>query len=143
MCSPPSKDAIVLRLLAASLVLALLALQAHAQQDWIRIAETDETMWHVRPGSLEISRTKGQVPIALVVGRISSRKNQQISLYKWYVSMADCQREMGKLVTLNVDGSYAFENDFVFGSGNVASSMAESICGAWTYQVKARDSKGL
>jgi hypothetical protein len=132
----------VLRRLACSMLL-LLPLAGQAQQDWIPIAETDETLWHVRPGSLELSRTKGQVPIALVVGRISSRKTQQISLYKWYVSMADCQREMGKLVTLNVDGSYAFENDFVFGSGNVASSMAESICGAWTFQVKAREGKGL
>ncbi len=133
----------MLRLLAASMVLALLPLAGQAQQDWIRIAETDESSWHVRPGSLELSRTKGQVPIALVVGRVSNRKSQQVSLYKWYVSVADCQREMGKLVTLNVDGSYAFENDFVFGSGNVASGMAESICGAWTFQVKVRDSKGL
>jgi hypothetical protein len=50
---------------------------------------------------------------------------------------------MGKIVSLNIDGTYLFENDFVFGSGSVASGMAEAICGAYTYAVKTREKKGL
>ena len=99
--------------------------------------------WEVKPGSLELSKTKGQVPIVVVVGRVSNQSSRQITLSKWYVSIKDCEREMGKVVTLNLDGQYRFENDFVFGGGNVATAMAESICGAYTYQVNTRNRKGL
>jgi hypothetical protein len=127
----------------ALLTQVFLCATAYAQDDWIRIAESDKGVWHVKPGSLEISKTKGQVPVVVVIGRISDKDTKQISLYKWYVSLADCKRQLGKVVTLNVDGTYAFENDFVFSSGNIASAMAESICGAYSYQVNYREKKGL
>jgi len=129
--------------LYALIIRAFLCSTALAQTDWIPIAGTDDKVWHVKPGSLEISQTKGQTPIAVVIGRTGDKKTRQIQVYKWYVSLADCQRELGKVVSLNVDGSYAFENDFVFSSGNVASAMAESICGAYFYQVKYREKKGM
>jgi hypothetical protein len=129
------------KLYAAALLLGIT--QASAQTDWIKIAEADETSWYVKPGSLEVAKTKGQVPIVVVIGRVVDSETKQVNLYKWYVSIADCQRELGKVVSLKIDGAYSFENDFVFGSGNVASAMAQSICGAYAFQVKNRDNKGL
>ena len=130
-------------LLAAALAGAMISGAALAQSDWIRIAETDDTTWDVKPGSFEVGKTKGQAPIAVVVGRTTDNSSKRIRVYKWYVSLDDCNREMGKVVSLNVDGTYVFENDFVFGSGNIAAAMAQSICGAYTYQVKMRDKKSL
>ena len=111
---------------------------------WIRVAETDDSMWHVQPGSLTFNKNKGGTAIALVVGKITNRRSRQIELYKWYVAGADCRRKMGKVVALNINDSFQFENDFVFGSGNVASTLAETICGAASQSIQsANDSKGL
>ena len=124
-------------------LVALLTTCAMAQSDWIVIGETDDSKWEIKPGSLEVSKTKSQTNIAVVVGRVTDRKTNIISLYKWYVSLSDCKRELGQIVSLNIDGSYSFENSFVFGSGNVASSMAKNICGAYTYQTNAQQGKGM
>ena len=119
-----------MKLLVAWLCLALAPHLAAAQEDWINIANSDDSKWDVKSGSLENSKTKGGTPIAVVVGRISNTTTKRIELYKWYVSIDDCSRGLGKVVTLGVDGQYKFENDFVNSSGNIATAMAESICGA-------------
>ena len=111
---------------------------------WITIAETLDSLWQVQPGSLDFGKTKNGTVIASVVGKITEKRSRNIDLHKWYVAGADCRRKMGKLVTLKIDGSFAYENDFVFGAGNVASSMAEAICGAALRQAsKVNEGKGL
>lgn len=124
-------------------LLMLIGVAAQAQTDWILVGEAETRRWEVKPGSLEFSKTKGGTVIAVVVGRIVNSSPNQVSLYKWYVSASDCKNEMGKMVSLGVDGEYKFENDFVFGSGNVASSIAQRICGAADLAIKARSDKGL
>ena len=115
-----------------------------AESGWVDIAtHPDGSVWSAKSGSLEFSKTKGETPIAIVVGRVSNSKTSKIDLYKWYVSGTDCAGEMGKVVSLNISGEYLFENDFVFGAGNIAAAMAESICGAAQYQIKAIKDKSL
>lgn len=116
----------------------------YAQADWINIASKKDGMkWAVQPGSLEFSQTKGGTSIAVVIGRVTDPKTSTVSLYKWYVSASDCTRQMGKVVSLDISGEYKFENDFVFGSGNIASSMAEVICAAAEYRISEKVKKGL
>jgi hypothetical protein len=129
--------------LYSTIALYLIPVAVLAQQDWIPVAETEKSTWHVKPGSLEIAKTKGQVDIVAVVGRFANKSTSKIDLHKWYVAVSDCQRQMGKVVTLNIDGTFAFENDFVFGSGSVASGLAEAICGAHAFQIKSREDKGI
>ncbi|MEL0169194.1 MAG: hypothetical protein VW877_13815 [Pseudomonadaceae bacterium] len=130
-------------LLAA--VLTCVSTSANAQSEWINFAASveGETQWAVQPGSLEFSQTQGGTVIAVVIGRITDTKTSRIDLYKWYVSVSDCNKQMGKVVTLNIDGSYQFENDFVFGSGSIATAMAELICGAADYRIKEANEKSL
>lgn len=117
---------------------------AQAQAEWIDIASSnDGKKWAVQAGSLEFSKTKGGASIAVVVGRISDPNTSNITLRKWYVSAGDCSKKMGKVVSLGVSGEYEFENDFVLGSGNIASSMAEAICGAADYRIKEKNAKSL
>lgn len=117
---------------------------AYAQAEWIDIAShNDGTKWAVQAGSLELSKTKGGVSIAVVVGRISNPNTSSITLNKWYASASDCSKKMGKIVTLDVGGDYKYENDFVIGAGNIASSIAEAICGAADYRIKEKNAKSL
>lgn len=125
-------------------VLALLIVGgARAQSDWVNIGDTDDSLFDIQAGSLEELRTKGGTPIAAVVGRATTKASKTIDIRKWYVSIEDCERKMGKLVTLDVDGKYRFENDFVFGAGSVASSLAAAICGAYKQRVEERSKKGI
>ena len=126
-------------------VLACAAAFAHAESGWVNIASTglNDMLWDVKSGSLEFTKTKGGAVIAVVIGRITNTKTSRIDLYKWYVSAIDCKKQIGKVVTLDIDGTYKFENDFVFGSGNVATAMAEAICGAADYSIKKVDEKSL
>ncbi len=129
--------------LIAVAMLVLISTSAAAQTAWINIAKSNEGIWDAQPGSLEFSKTKGDIFIAVVVGRITDPKTSKISLYKWYVSASDCKAKMGKVVTLDISGEYKFENDFVFGSGSIATSMAELICGAADYAISEKSKKSL
>lgn len=117
--------------------------QALGQPEWLNVSNSDENAYDIKTGSLEELKTKGGVDVAIVIGRVSNRKTRQIDLEKWYVSVADCDRELGKLVTLDLDGKYKFENDFVFEGGSVASRIAEMICGSLAIRVKTRQNKGI
>ena len=115
-----------------------------AESEWVNIAmSNDKSEWDALAGSLEFSKTKGGTAIAIVVGRVKDKKTSQIELYKWYVSAADCKREMGKIVSLGIDGDFKFENDFVFGSGSIGTAMAEVVCGAAEHNIREAKNKGL
>ena len=117
---------------------------ANAASDWVEIAENNTGgKWSIKAGSLEISKTKSGTPIAVVIGRIMGIRGGEIQLYKWYVPLKDCIEESGTVVTLNMSGSYQFENDFVFNAGNISSAMAEAICGAATIRVTNQREKSL
>ncbi|MDY0148299.1 MAG: hypothetical protein RBR56_09640 [Halothiobacillus sp.] len=104
---------------------------AVAEDGWTNIGISDKTnvRYDVRNGSFEVTKTKGDVPIAIVVGRITDPRTSNILVYKWYVPLQACVDKLGTVVSLNVSGEYQFENDFVFGGGNIAAAMGETICG--------------
>lgn len=114
-----------------------------AQTDWVNIGDTDDSVWDIQSGSLEESRTKGGTSIVAVVGRVTTKASKQIDVRKWYVSVDDCERKMGKLVTLDIEGKYKYENEIVFGAGSIGSSVAEMICGAYKQRVDERAKKGI
>jgi len=132
---------------ATSRILALAALlysfpAISADNTWVTIAETDGGKWQIKSGSLEFTSNKSNVAIAVVIGRTISKK-QQIDLYKWYVTAPDCKAGMGQLVSLSLQGEFKFENDFVEDGGNIASAVAEIICGAAKMQIEASEKKGI
>ena len=131
--------------LLAAAIITIISTSIFAESEWVNIAASSDynTEWDALAGSLEFSKTKGGTPIALLVGRVTTKNTSKIELYKWYVSSADCKRKMGKIVSLGIDGDFKFENDFVFGSGNIATSMAESVCGAAEYNLRETNNKGL
>ena len=133
------------RKLAAFLFAAMtfVSTLTNAQQEWYEVASTDETFWEVQGGSFEEVRTKGGDPIAVVVSRATTRATKRIDLRKSYVPLASCEKKMGKVVTLDLDGKFRYENDFVVGGGTVASAIAEFICDIYAIRVKALEKKGI
>ena len=116
---------------------------AYAQQDWFAVAGTDESTWEVQNGSFEEVQTKGGELIAVVISRVTNKSTKRIDLRKTYVSLASCEKKMGKVVTLDLDGKFRYENDFLLGGGTVASGLAEFICEVHSIRVKAAEKKGI
>lgn len=127
-----------------SAISLFLSFSASAETNWISLGETDEGIkWEAKPGSFEFTTNRNKAPIAVIAGRVVNSKNSGIELYKWYVSAADCSKKMGKIVSLSVGGEYQFDTDFMYGSGSVASGIAEFICAVADNQIKKAEGKSL
>ncbi|MFT6465038.1 MAG: hypothetical protein ACJARL_001838 [Halopseudomonas sp.] len=96
----------------------------------------------IKNGSFSSTQTKAGSEIALVAGRAVSPEGA-ISIEQWYVTAEDCNREMGNLVTLTVDGDFSYETTFAFGAGSAASAIAQVICGANSLHLEASQRKGI
>lgn len=127
------------------LALAFHCNPAMAESNWILIAADakGQNEWYVQPGSFEFSKTRGGNSVALVVGKILDKKYSNIQIYKWYVTAEDCGRKMGKVISLNLDGEFIFENDFVSGSGNIATAIADVICGVAEHHANEVSDKSI
>jgi hypothetical protein len=116
---------------------------AHAQQEWYEVGSTDESIWEVQSGSFEETRTKGGDPIVVMISRVTNKSTKRIDLRKTYVPVASCEKRMGKVVTLDLDGKFRYENDFLIGGGTIASGLAEFVCEVHSIRVKAAEKKGI
>lgn len=125
------------------LLTIFLSFSTLAAEDWIKIAETDDTLWEGRAGSRIPATTKSGKEISVASGRIFDRKEKRFDFVKWYVSVEDCYNGYGKLVTLNMQGEYRFENDFVEKGGSVASSLASMLCYPLLEEKREKAGKGI
>ena len=106
-----------------------LATTAFAQQDWVQISTTTKNKFEVRAGSFERSvTTRTGEPIALFIVRISPQGGGRIEFEKNYVKLSDCRTGYGKLVATDLNGRAMYENDFIFGGGTPASTIAQTLC---------------
>jgi hypothetical protein len=121
---------------------SLLSAFAYAQE-WIPLSGTDELSWEGLTQSREIVTNKGGKQVYVLIGRVVNKKTKAITPEKWYVTTDDCENGMGKIVTLDMSGNYKYENDFLIGSGNVASSLAGMLCYEVTKRKKENAAKSL
>ena len=114
------------------LALALLGLalcgHAIASDEWADISETDGAIFGVKIDSFVHTTNKGGERIGTILGRSYSKRSKTIIVEKWYVSLSDCATGYGKLVSLELDGSYKNEDSFVRGDGSAAATIALFIC---------------
>lgn len=112
---------------------------------WIYITANSENTdkYSVKKGTFEIAKTKSGTEIAVVLGQIQRKKNNQIDYNKWYVSTSDCEKGMGKLVILKVNGDYDFESDFVADGNNISSGIADFICFLYKFDKNQKQGKGI
>lgn len=104
----------------------------HAQSanGWIKIGDAgankiNRILFHIKQGSLEVKGTYLQA-----IGRETHTLTNEVQLLYYAISFEDCKNELGYLNNFKLNGSFAGKSEFVFGSGTVATSIAEAICGA-------------
>lgn len=79
-------------------------------------------------GSLEHSKNNQNVDIVIALFRTVDGKGNVVYDRK-YVPIDHCISGMGRITTLNLDGSFSYENDFVLdGAATVADTVASAIC---------------
>lgn len=112
---------------------------------WIYLLKNSENTetYSAKKGSFEITSTKSGTEIALILGQIQNHKTNKFNYKKWYVAISDCERGMGKIVVLKVNGDYDFESDFVADGNNIASGIADAICSIYKFDKKQKQGKGV
>ena len=110
------------------------AAQVSAQAGWTQIGATKLSTFDVKDGSLRNGKTKGGDAFVSIIVRMTSKDDDRIDVSERYVKTSDCANERGALVTLDLEGKFQFKNDFVFGLGTVASSIAEYVCNSANQQ---------
>ncbi len=131
---------------AIILVMGLMLLSHNVFADgWLYILDTNDEAhkYYAQKGSFEMTKNKAGDPISAVTGRVIDTSTSMIELQKWYVRDADCDAKQGELVTLKLDGTFLYNNDFIFGAGSVASGLAQFICSLYFYEEKQNEKKGM
>lgn len=123
--------------------LCALPLSSIADEGWTVVSGNSDVEFSGKHGSFERVKNKSNDDVFVIVGREVNKKTRNIVVEKWYVRASDCRRQQGKIVTLNINGDFKYDNDFVFGAGNIASGMAEFICSIEGAIKASNDRKGL
>lgn len=119
---------------------------AYSQSDgWISVAESVDSnnVWEAKKGTYELTTNRVGEEIALLIGKLDNKKTKEISIEKWYVATADCKQGFGKVVTLDLNGKFQYENSFAEGAGNIATSKAMFVCAVYKYSQKEIEGKSL
>lgn len=116
---------------------------AAMSEEWVEAASSGEATFSIQPGSLTLQNNKANERIVLVTAKTTEKNTDRITVGKLYVRLQDCFNKEGKIVALDISGHYKYDNDFVFGSGNVASAMAELICIGAALQILENEKKGI
>lgn len=96
---------------------------------WVHISTIDQKAYQIQEGSFRFNGdTKGNT-LAVVITRVVDQSSNDISLFQWSVPTEDCIAGRGALVAHEMQGNLIGQNEFVFGGGNLASLVAETICG--------------
>ncbi|MNJ10048.1 hypothetical protein D3C77_42020 [compost metagenome] len=103
---------------------------------WVHISTVGKNAYQIQERSFRFDKTTDGVSLAVVIARTVDLSTQGINIYQWSVPIEDCISGRGTLVIHDTKGNLFTQNDFVFGGGNVASLVAETIC---EVAVKAAD----
>ena len=102
---------------------------ADLQFNWNEVAASDAVTYSLKADSYQVGKSIGGAPAVAFIVRARNAKTNEITLNKKYVLVKDCVAGNGKLITTDLDGTFSWETPFAFGAGDVASTIALSICG--------------
>lgn len=116
-----------------------------AQDGWTVIAATTGNKYVISGlnKSYTLGTNKKGEEIAVITTKSNDKVDNKVTLNKKYVRTRDCIYKQGKIVTLTMDGEFSYENDFIFGAGSIATSIAELICGIYLDEKKQVDEKSI
>lgn len=128
------------------IALALCGPAAIAQaDDWNEVATSDTNEYLMKYSSFQVARNKAGAEIIMIIGMARPKGGGvgRSHINKWYVLTSDCRAQYGNMTTLNVDGTFMFDAEYAFGSGTIASKIAETLCGAHSIIEKTKRAKGV
>jgi hypothetical protein len=113
--------------------------------DWVLLTQNsdDSQFYSGKRGSYELTTTKNRTSVATILGQTENKNDKTVTYNKWYVSTSDCDAGMGKLVVLKLNGDFAFEAAFVSKGTNIASGIADVVCGIYASDLKKKQGKGI
>jgi hypothetical protein len=112
----------------AFVLCSLATTPAIADDNWTLISKSDSKTYEARIGSLRPIFTASGEPAAIILLRVVDIATKTIRFVKHYVRIADCRLGYGKIGEADLSGRPISENQFVFDGGNVASTIAQTIC---------------
>ena len=110
------------------ILLVLAAAAAIAGDKWTLITSSDTKTYEARIGSLRPVFTEAREPAVIILVRVTEFTTRKMTFVRHYVRIADCRAGFGKLGEADLSGRAISEAEFVFDGGNVASTIAQTIC---------------
>ncbi|MGE8318341.1 MAG: hypothetical protein ACN6O3_06300 [Comamonas sp.] len=110
---------------------------------WMDITESKDSLYSYRMGSFDSATTKGGKNVSSIVVQIKNKKENSASYQKYYVSNEHCDLGMGKLIALDMNGEFIYENDFVSSGNSVSSGISDFICAFYKLNKKEKQDKGI
>lgn len=112
-----------------SLLLLTASTMTLAQDDMVKIMQTDNHTFYVQPASFKVEKVE-HITMAFSDIRIVNSDNS-ILFERGYIDVDDCKYEKGNLFINN--GWYSIDKyDFVFDVKNVNSAIAKYLCYSYT-----------
>jgi hypothetical protein len=106
-------------------LIALTAMSAHADDEWIRVASAKNASWHLRSGSGTLTKESGGAKFLAI-------ERQSIDQRAYYgiaaVAVSDCLNGYGRLYNFDLRGKPMYANDFVTGGTSVTDARASAYC---------------
>lgn len=115
-------------------------------EGWTDIDGNSRIEVQMKSGSYQLTQTQSKVEVASAAFRTVVKEgnaDNTIHFTTKYVSVSDCKRERGKVVTLSLDGVYQYANDFILGGGTVATAIAERLCSMLHIEGEVKRRKSL
>jgi len=123
------------------LALGMVMVGALAQENWVIVSRSKTMTFEARAGSLEQTLTEGtREPIVTLIFRVRNSAKATVEFEKNYVRLADCRAGFGKLVTTDLNGLAKYDSEFMFDGGNVASTIAQTLCALANISPESRPS---
>ena len=116
------------RILAATLLALVSALALAGADDWSPLANMVKSDVDVRRDSMRFFQADGGKWIASMTVRWHTKSNDRYDFNHMAVQEYDCRRGFGTIITLDLNGNFLFENNFVDGGDNMASAAADLLC---------------
>ena len=113
--------------------------------DWIKLTETADKSaeYYGLKNSYALRTNKKGEEIVVWTEKQNDRQTSIITIGKLYVRTKDCQAKQGKAVSVNLDGDFLSDFDFIFGAGSVGAFRAEMLCDIYLTNKKDKMEKGI
>jgi hypothetical protein len=96
---------------------------------WVQVSDSSDAIIFIKKRSTEIKKEKAGV-FGIATLRQFYKGQDKTIFEKVAVLKGDCTKQSGKVYFSELDFSKQYSENFVFGGGNVASSIVEVLCTA-------------